>query len=180
MFTKNKSASMPQSSGSRASTSNAPMQNAIRSASSKPTARSAPSIISADMSITGSVTSDGEMQIDGRIDGDVAAISITIGQTGTIQGEVKAQTVIVRGRIVGSIRARKVELETGAHVEGDIVHASLSIQSNAVFQGQVKHADNPLQSAANGTVEATQPAPATAPTPPNANGSAVEKNGLTN
>ena len=84
------------------------MQNAIKPASAKPTARSAPSIISADMGIKGSVTSDGEMQIDGKIDGDVTAVSITIGQTGTIQGEVRAQTVIVRGRIIGSIRARKV------------------------------------------------------------------------
>ena len=125
-----------------------PAQNAIRPASAKPTARSAPSIISSDMLIKGSVTSDGEMQIDGKIEGDVAATSITIGQTGAIQGEVKAQTVIVRGRIIGSVRARKVELESGAHVEGDIVHASLAIQSNAVFQGQVKHADDPLKQSA--------------------------------
>lgn len=124
-----------------------PAQNAIRAASSKPTARTAPSIISADMSVKGSVSSDGEMQIDGKIDGDVTAVSITIGQTGAIMGEVCAQTVVVRGRIVGSIRARKVELESGAHVEGDIVHASLAIQSNAVFQGQVKHASDPLQDA---------------------------------
>lgn len=145
MFTKNKSTPTSTSGSSIKPSQGNPVQKAIKPASSKPTARTAPSIISADMGIVGSVSSDGEMQIDGRIDGDVTAVSITIGQSGTIQGEVKAQTVIVRGRIIGSIRARKVELETGAHVEGDIVHASLAIQSNAVFQGQVKHADNPLQ-----------------------------------
>ena len=51
----------------------------------------------------------------------------------------------MKGKIRGSIRARKVELESGAHVKGDIVHASLQIQSNAVFEGQVKHADDPLK-----------------------------------
>lgn len=140
MFTKPKGPT--DTSGKQTAT---PTQNAIRPAASKPTARSAPSIISSDMLIKGSVSSDGEMQIDGKIEGDVAATSITIGQTGSIQGEVKAQTVIVRGKIMGSIRARKVELESGAHVDGDIVHASLAIQSNAVFQGQVKHADDPLK-----------------------------------
>ena len=105
MFTKNKSSSPTPTTPSKTSSGN-PMQNAIKPASAKPTARSAPSIISADMGIKGSVTSDGEMQIDGKIDGDVTAVSITIGQTGTIQGEVRAQTVIVRGRIIGSIRAR--------------------------------------------------------------------------
>ncbi len=137
-----------------------PAQSAIRSAASKPTARSAPSIISADMFIKGSVTSDGEMQIDGKIEGDVSAVSLTIGQTGSIQGEVKAQTVVVRGRIVGAVRARKVELESGAHVEGDIVHASLAIQSNAVFQGQVKHSSDPLKD----TADAAKPSPSAEPT----------------
>lgn len=155
MFTKSKGGDGPEKKTSAAPT---PAQNAIRPAAAKPTARSAPSIISADMLIKGSVSSDGEMQIDGKIEGDVTAASITIGQTGSIQGEVRAQTTVVRGRIIGSIRARKVELESGAHVEGDIVHASLAIQSNAVFQGQVKHASDPLQETANASTETAKPA----------------------
>ena len=62
-----------------------------------------------------------------------------------VRKEVKAEVVKVKGKIRGSIRARKVELETGAHVKGDIVHSSLQIQPNAVFEGQVKHADDPLR-----------------------------------
>lgn len=139
-----------------------PAQTAIRPAAAKPTARSGPSIISADMTIIGSVTSDGEMQIDGKIEGDIGAISLTIGQTGSVRGEVRAQTVVVRGRIIGSIRARKVELESGAHVEGDIVHASLAIQSNAVFEGQVKHTADPLKQ-----VQTELPAPKPAIATPN-------------
>ena len=100
------------------------------------------------MKINGSVTSEGALQIDGTVDGDVAATDITIGASGHITGEVKAEVVKVKGRIKGSIRARKVELETGAHVKGDIVHSSLQIQSNAVFEGQVKHSEDPLKDAA--------------------------------
>jgi cytoskeletal protein CcmA (bactofilin family) len=121
-----------------------PAQDAIRGAATKPAARAA-SIICADMKINGSVTSEGALQIDGIVDGDVSATDITIGASGQIIGEVKAEVVKVKGRIKGSIRARKVELETGAHVKGDIVHSSLQIQSNAVFEGQVKHADDPLK-----------------------------------
>ena len=127
-------------------TPSTPAQNAVRSAAGKPSLRSAPSIISADMTIKGSIQSSGEMQIDGIIEGDVTGSSLTIGQTGQIIGEVRAEAVTVRGKVVGSIRARKVELETGSRVDGDILHASLSIQSNAVFEGQVKHADDPLKS----------------------------------
>jgi len=119
-------------------------QDAIRGAATKTAARAA-SIICADMKINGSVISEGALQIDGIVDGDVSATDITIGASGQITGEVKAEVVKVKGKIKGSIRARKVELESGAHVKGDIVHASLQIQSNAVFEGQVKHADDPLR-----------------------------------
>ncbi len=121
-----------------------PAQDAIRGAATKSAARAA-SIICADMKINGSVTSEGSLQIDGIVDGDVSATDITIGASGQITGEVKAEVVKVKGKIKGSIRARKVELETGAHVKGDIVHSSLQIQPNAIFEGQVKHADDPLR-----------------------------------
>jgi cytoskeletal protein CcmA (bactofilin family) len=119
-------------------------QEAVRGAATKSAARAA-SIICADMKINGSVSSEGSLQIDGIVDGDVSATDITIGASGQITGEVKAEVVKVKGKIKGSIRARKVELETGAHVKGDIVHSSLQIQPNAVFEGQVKHADDPLR-----------------------------------
>ena len=139
-------------------------QDAIRGAAMKTAARAA-SIICADMKINGSVTSEGSLQIDGIVDGDVSATDITIGASGQITGEVKAEVVKVKGKIKGSIRARKVELETGAHVKGDIVHSSLQIQSNAVFEGQVKHADDPLRetgpvaASENKSMSSSAPAP---------------------
>lgn len=138
-----------------------PAQQAIRAASNKPAGRTAPSIISADMKINGSVVSDGEMQIDGLIDGDVQAASLTIGNSGKIIGEVRAETVVIRGHVKGAVRAKKVELETGANVHGDIVHASLSIHGDASFEGQVKRADDPLKQ--SGPVAAAKPAETKAP-----------------
>lgn len=139
-----------------------PAQDAIRGAAMKPAARAA-SIICADMKINGSVISEGSLQIDGVVDGDVSATDITIGASGQITGEVKAEVVKVKGKIKGSIRARKVELETGAHVKGDIVHSSLQIQSNAVFEGQVKHADDPLRE--TGPMGASESKPMSASSP---------------
>lgn len=154
MFTKN--SKTPEATPQPEPMKSAPTQDAIRGASSKPAARAA-SIICADMKINGSVTSEGALQIDGTVDGDVAATDITIGASGHITGEVKAEVVKVKGRIKGSIRARKVELETGAHVQGDIVHSSLQIQSNAVFEGQVKHADDPLKDTAPKAANESKP-----------------------
>ena len=71
----------------------APAQDAIRGAASKTAARAA-SIICADMKINGSVISEGSLQIDGIVDGDVSATDITIGASGQITGEVKAEAAV--------------------------------------------------------------------------------------
>ncbi len=139
-----------------------PAQDAIRSAVTKPAARVGASIICSDMEIKGSIKSEGAVQIDGRVEGDISAGDITIGSTGNIVGEIKAETLRIKGTIKGSIRARKVELETGASVIGDIFHAALIIQPDASFEGKVKREDNPLrenapQAASNDTASASTP-----------------------
>ena len=109
-----------------------------------PASRSGPSIISADVKITGKIVSQGELDINGQIEGDVRASALTVGETGAVKGEVVAESVVIRGTVEGRIRARKVQLCTGAKVRGDIFHASLAIEPNAIFEGAVKHAQDPM------------------------------------
>ncbi len=106
--------------------------------------RAGPSIISADVKIVGHVSSQGELDINGTIEGDVRATALTVGETGAVKGEVIAESVVVRGSVEGRIRGRKVQLCTGAKVHGDIYHASLAIEPNAIFEGAVKHAQDPM------------------------------------
>jgi cytoskeletal protein CcmA (bactofilin family) len=106
--------------------------------------RAGPSIISADVKIVGHVSSQGELDINGTIEGDVRATALTVGETGAVKGEVMAESVVVRGSVEGRIRGRKVQLCTGAKVHGDIFHASLAIEPNAIFEGAVKHAQDPM------------------------------------
>lgn len=119
----------------------------IRAAASKPAMKAAPSLFSEDMKVKGSISSDGEIQIDGSVEGDITASALTVGDKGEVIGEVTAETVIVRGKVKGSVRGRKVQLAATARVEGDITHSSLSIEPNAVFEGQVKHSDDPMKAA---------------------------------
>jgi len=116
---------------------------------SRKAARSAaPSILSADAVITGTLVSTGDMQIDGRVEGDVHSTSLVIGDKAEIHGEVIAEDVTVRGRVIGRIRARKVQLCATSHVEGDILHEAFAVESGAFFEGNCRHSDNPLGDAA--------------------------------
>ena len=71
-------------------------------------ARSGPSIISADVKMTGTIVSQGELDINGQIEGDVRASALTVGETGAVKGEVVAESVVIRGTVEGRIRGRTV------------------------------------------------------------------------
>lgn len=103
-----------------------------------------PSIIGEDLTIVGNVTSKGEIQIDGEIQGDIHCGSLLLGDRSQVVGSVIAEDVVVRGRVVGSIRGLRVTLQAQSHVEGDIYHQSLAIEQGAYFEGKSRRSDDPL------------------------------------
>jgi cytoskeletal protein CcmA (bactofilin family) len=96
----------------------------------------AASLISENLTIEGSVVGDGELHIDGVVRGDVRIGKLTIGETGHVEGSIAAESVEVRGRIVGTLTAKQIRLYGAAHVDGDITHEQLSIELGAFFQGR--------------------------------------------
>lgn len=103
-----------------------------------------PSLLSNDLTIKGNVSSSGDIQIEGTIEGDVRAHLLTVGESATIRGEVVADDVVVNGRVIGRVRGLKVRLTSTAKVEGDIVHKTIAIESGAHFEGSVQRQEDPL------------------------------------
>ncbi len=104
-----------------------------------------PSIISTDMVITGNAFSDGDIQIDGKIDGDICSRNLTVGKMATVNGTVMGDVIHVSGIINGEITARVVFLTETARVTGNINHDSLSIEAGAYLQGLCKRTKIDLQ-----------------------------------
>ena len=125
-----------------------------------------PSILSADVVVRGTLISSGDVQVDGKIEGDIRAAGLVIGEKAVVAGDVYAEEATVRGRVEGSISARKVQLAATCHVVGNVLHESLSVESGAFFEGNCRHSDNPLADAPEAAPAAKHsPAPAPAPTP---------------
>jgi cytoskeletal protein CcmA (bactofilin family) len=117
-----------------------------------------PSIIGEDLTITGNVSSKGEIQVDGEIQGDVQCGSLLLGDKSQINGSVLAEDVVVRGRVLGSIRGLRVTLQAQSHVEGDIYHQSLAIEQGAYFEGKSRRTDDPLSTKADKPAASSTPA----------------------
>lgn len=99
---------------------------------------SVPSIISASLHVVGNLVSEGDIQIDGAVDGDIRTTIVTIGQSAEVKGEVVAESVTVHGRIEGTVRARTVILGKTARVDGDIYQETLAIEAGAHFEGNCR------------------------------------------
>lgn len=109
-----------------------------------------PSIVSEGLHIAGNLFSDGDVQVDGRVEGDVQGRNITVGATGTVVGKIIADEAMISGAANGEIRARAVVLTRTAKVASDITQESISIEAGAVFEGAIRRPGS-AGSAAKGT-----------------------------
>ncbi len=111
-----------------------------------------PSIIGPDLRVVGDLASDGEIQIDGTIDGDIRTKALLVGETATVRGEIVAESVRVHGMVNGQIKAQAVSLARTARVIGDILHEDLSIETGAFLEGHCKRISERQDTAAEGPI----------------------------
>lgn len=114
----------------------APSVNFNKTPAARPQTAKPFSSVGSGLVIDGSVTGSGDLHLDGTVKGDVRVNHLTVGESGSIEGKVEAETIEVRGRIVGSIQGKQVKLQATAYVEGDITHEQLAIDVGAYFQGR--------------------------------------------
>lgn len=110
--------------------------------------KAAPSILSHDMHVVGRIFSTGDIQIEGRLDGDLRSHAVTIGEKAEVNGEVSGDTVTVFGKVKGTLRGRQIYLCATCEVDGDVYNEALAIESGAQLNGAVKREKDPLKNAA--------------------------------
>lgn len=94
------------------------------------------SLLAEGMTIRGDIVTEGDVHLDGAVDGDVSVGRLILGGTGAVTGVVTAESVEIRGRVTGTISARQVRLCASARVDGDIRHTELAIEAGAHFEGR--------------------------------------------
>ena len=90
--------------------------------------------------IEGEMSGNEDIVVDGKIDGTIQLPEhvLTIGRAGRVTAQVSAKSVVVLGRLNGTIRASdKVSIAETGRVEGQISAPRLAVAEGACLQGTV-------------------------------------------
>ena len=99
------------------------------------------SIISRDLKIKGDLICNGDIQIDGEVEGDVQSRSITIGEGADVRGTISSDSIRICGSVNGQLKGQSVVLAKTAKLIGDVVHQTLAVEPGAFFEGQCRRID---------------------------------------
>jgi cytoskeletal protein CcmA (bactofilin family) len=104
------------------------------------TPKGSESILSAGLTIEGKIEGNGNIRVAGRFKGNVNVKGeLTIEPGASIDGEVKADTVLVGGEVRGHLIANsRVEFKESGTLIGDLKAGSLTVAAGSKMRGKVE------------------------------------------
>jgi cytoskeletal protein CcmA (bactofilin family) len=99
-------------------------------------------LISQGTIVNGDLVSEGDLRIDGTINGNVSSnAKIIVGPNGYVEGNIDGGQADINGRVSGNIRVKELlQLRGECNVQGNIAAAKLQIEPTATFNGQCQMA----------------------------------------
>jgi cytoskeletal protein CcmA (bactofilin family) len=108
--------------------------------------RSETTIIGEKISIEGNIRAEENLTIEGFMKGsvEIAKHSFGVGSKGRVEGEIRANNVLIGGLLHGKVNATgKVEITKNADFYGDIKAHSIAIEEGAFFKGEIELGRDP-------------------------------------
>ncbi len=100
-------------------------------------------VISSDVTMTGNLITSGDVVVKGIYEGDIECRNLAIELGSEVKGTVKAERIIIKGQITGSVNGVRVILGPTAKVYGDMNSTSLFADEKALFEGTSQRVENP-------------------------------------
>lgn len=97
-----------------------------------------PSIISEGFEFNGDInTSNGPLNVDGAINGNITVDSLAIGVNGLVSGVITAKSINVKGKLSGKISCTEIVVGGRSIVEGELTYSSITIQRGGIVKGDL-------------------------------------------
>ncbi|NIP83417.1 MAG: hypothetical protein GWM90_30995 [Gemmatimonadetes bacterium] len=97
------------------------------------------SLIAPGMVLRGDCETQGILRVDGHVTGDIRANGLTVGPEGEVEGDVMGpdggpsrDTVVIEGRVKGSVRAPRVEVGRGGSVGAGLLVTEATVRGRVM------------------------------------------------
>jgi cytoskeletal protein CcmA (bactofilin family) len=90
--------------------------------------------------IKGELSGSEDLYVDGNVEGNIELRnnSLTVGPNGKVKANVSAKSVVIQGKLEGSVNASdRVELRKSAVVTGDVTTQRIAIEEGAFLKGKI-------------------------------------------
>ncbi len=96
-------------------------------------------VLTSDVEVKGNLNFSGDLTFDGKLEGDIHTEGLlTLGESAVVNGNIKGKTIVVRGKVNGTIVARdKIALQARAELFGDVRTATLVVEEGVTFVGKI-------------------------------------------
>lgn len=104
----------------------------------KGTKKESETIVGVDVTLTGNMKSDGDIQINGKVKGKVDTKNdIFLGEQSIVDGSIKAKNVVITGTVIGNVQTSEdLEISPTGKVFGDLITKNLIVKKGAIFSGK--------------------------------------------
>ena len=103
------------------------------------------SMIGDAATVIGDLISQGEIVVQGTVEGTIRGRRVTVGESGFVEGSIFAESVCIHGSVRGPVIATSVAVTKTARVIGSITHNELSIEPGAYLEGRRPWRPRPLE-----------------------------------
>ena len=102
-------------------------------------------VINRGVTIIGALSLEGQVLIEGTIDGEVRCSNLQITERGEVEGLIVADRVVVLGEFSGAIYARELVLGRRLQRRGPDLPSQAVLEEGCYFEGQSRRHGDPLK-----------------------------------
>jgi cytoskeletal protein CcmA (bactofilin family) len=97
-------------------------------------------VLESSVEFEGTLAYNGCFHVNGSVKGKIVTPDmLVVGESGRVQGEIKAGVVIVYGKVEATIEAKyRVEIRKPAVFRGEMSTPSLKVEEGVIFEGTNK------------------------------------------
>ena len=97
------------------------------------------SVLGPTLNFKGELSAEEDLLIQGAVEGSIHhSSSLTIGESGRVKADIRAEYVAVEGNVEGDIHgSQSVTVREGADITGNISSPTVSLLEGATFNGKI-------------------------------------------